>query len=346
MASYDALNGAAAVFDRSGSDARLLVSGPDRTEWLQGLLTNDIGALARGQGCYAAYLTPQGRMIGDMRVFDRGEHVVLDVVATAREALLSRLDQFIIMEDVTLADVTAEIACIAVAGPDAAGRLAPHLGCQPADLAALPEYHQREIEGLGAGAFVASSRELGVPGFDVYLPAAGGSRLLEALREAGLADLRDDVATAARIEAGRPRFGVDMDTDTIPLEAGIENRAISFTKGCYVGQEIVIRVLHRGQGRVARRVCRLVSDAPASAGVDGDTATAALPWQAGASVSLGGKAVGRVTSAALSPRRDRLVAFAVLSREAMAHGTAVEVEAAEEWRGAVVEALAGEGRTA
>lgn len=336
----DALTTHAVVVDRSVSDARLRVTGPDRIEWLQGLLTNDVGALREGDGCYAAYLTPQGRMIGDMRVLRRADDVLLDVPGVARETLLSRLDQFIIMEDVAVADVSDEIGCVTVAGPSAAEHLAPHVGRDVETLRALGEYQHANVEVGADEGMLAATLEWGVPGFDVYLPRAAVARLLGTLQAAGLGDLHPDAATTARIEAGRPRFGVDMDTDTIPLEAGIEPRAISLTKGCYVGQEIIIRVLHRGQGRVARRLVRLVSTAPASSADGGrDAAAVALPWQAGAEVRKDGKAVGRVTSVGWSPRRDRLVALALVGRDAMADGTRVGVEAQAPWDVAGVEAL-------
>lgn len=334
---YDALHHAAAVIDRTGTDARLEVSGPDRIEWLQGLLTNDTAALRPGQGCYAAYLTPQGRMIGDMRVFHRGDRVVLDVVADARAALLSRLDQFIIMEDVVLSDVTDTTGCVSVAGPQAATWIARLTDVAGSALEGLAEYHHVPLTFGGAEGFCAASREWGVTAFNVYLPAGAASALRLALHEGGVPLVDERVREAARIEAGRPRFGIDMDTETIPLEAGIEHRAISLTKGCYVGQEVIIRVLHRGQGRVARRLCWLVSDTGATLGEDAGGPT--LPWHAGAILRLGGKDVGKVTSACVSPTRKRLLAIAFVHRDAAIEGTSVEVVGAGEWTSARVEML-------
>lgn len=332
LAQYDALHSGVAVIDRSRSDARLRVTGPDRREWLQGLLTNDVAALAAGRGCYAAYLTPQGRMLGDMRVFDRGDHVVLDVVADAREVLISRLDQFIIMEDVVLEDITDETGCISVVGPRAAERLAPLVGVDVATLAGLAEYAHVAVTVAGADGFCASTRELGVEGYDVYLPTADVVTLLARLRDLDVPMLDDGVVTTARVEAGRPRFGIDMDDETIPLEAGLEDRAISFTKGCYVGQEVVIRVLHRGQGRVARRLCRIVSDAAEAPMSD-------APWRPGAELRAGGRTVGRLTSVCVSPQRKRLLAIGMVHRDAAAPGTAVEIADGGAFTAATVEAL-------
>src|SRR5262245_4320507 len=116
MTGYDAVKKTTGIADRSG-EARFRVTGPDRVTWLQGLLTNDIAALTPGTGCYAAYLTPQGRMLADVRVLNLGEEFLLDVPAVARAAVFERLTTFIIMEDVTLEDVTGTLARIGVHGP-------------------------------------------------------------------------------------------------------------------------------------------------------------------------------------------------------------------------------------
>jgi tRNA-modifying protein YgfZ len=320
LPSYRALHATAVILDRTSSDARLVVSGPDRIEWLQGLLTNDIAALAPGGGCYAAYLTPQGRMIGDMRVLHLGETVLLDVVADAREALLSRLDQFIIMEDVSVSDASGTLACVSVAGPQAAAVLARHVAVEAAALDALGEHHHVPVVVAGAPGVCAASRELGVPGWDIYVAPDAAGLLRQALLESGVEPLSAETAVVARIEAGRPRFGVDMDADTIPLEAGIEPRAISLTKGCYVGQEVIIRVLHRGKGRVARRLCWVVSS-----DMHGESPSAA-GWHPGAALHLNGKTVGRLTSVCWSPARQRLLAIGLVHREAFEPGTTVLVE--------------------
>lgn len=334
--SYDALHRTAAVFDRTSTDSRLLVSGPDRIEWLQGLLTNDIAALTPGGGCYAAYLTPQGRMLGDMRVLHLGATVLLDVVAEARETLLSRLDQFIIMEEVTLADASDDLGCVMVAGPTASDVLSGLLSVERTALEALTEHHHLAVSYAGADGWCAATHDTGDGGFDVYLPIATSSAFLQALTDAGVSPLGPNEALTARVEAGRPRFGVDMDDDTIPLEAGIEGRAISFTKGCYVGQEVVIRVLHRGKGRVARRLCWVVADRSPE-GADRDVS--ADVWVPGADVRLRDKVVGSLTSACWSPARGQWLAMALLHRDAFEPGTAIDVVKGDAIVPAIVERL-------
>lgn len=325
MTGYDAVKKTTGMADRSG-EARFRVTGPDRVTWLQGLLTNDIAALTPGTGCYAAYLTPQGRMLADMRVLNLGEEFLIDVPAVARAPVFERLTTFIIMEDVTLEDVTDTLARVGVHGPGAAGVLSslPLQGAALESLSSLAEHATVRVS-LGRASFrehdgliIAGSRELGadVVGFDVYCPAAAKPALIDALRTAGAEDIDAEAWNTLRIEGGRPQFGIDMTTDTIPLEAGIEDRAISFSKGCYVGQEIIIRVMHRGHGRVARKLVGLQASAPVPIAVD-------------APIHAGDKDIGRVTSAAYSPSLARWIAMGYVHRDFTEPNTGVSIGAEE-----------------
>jgi folate-binding protein YgfZ len=167
-----------------------------------------------------------------------------------------------------------------------------------------------------AGVAVAIARidQLAVPGFVIYADAQQEEEVIHALVSAGAVHATPASLEAARLEAAYPIFGVDMSTDTIPLEAGIEDRAISLTKGCYVGQEVIIRVLHRGHGRVARRLVRLQ--------VEGDAP------QHAAKVFSGDREVGLITSSAKSPRLGTL-ALGYLHRDFVEAGTAVDVQAGD-----------------
>ena len=169
------------------------------------------------------------------------------------------------------------------------------------------------------GAFVAASRDFGVPAFDLFAPRTH-LPIWRTVLEARIPQAGERLLDVARIEAGRPRYGVDMHEDTIPLEAGIESRGISLDKGCYVGQEVVIRILHRGGGRVARRLVWVeraphAQDAPA--------------WAGGDSVHLGDRAVGHVTSACWSPARGGLLGIAMVHRDATEPGTVVRIGSGE-----------------
>jgi folate-binding protein YgfZ len=315
---YDAVRKTSGVRDRS-DEGRLRVTGPDRAAWLQGLLTNDIAAVKPGGGCYAAYLTPQGRMIADIRVLERGDFMLLDVPAAQKAFVLERLTTFIIMEDVAVDDVTDSLARVAVHGPGAAALLegvvkVDHDTPAIASLASLAEHASTVAEFDDHPVVIAGSRELGdaVTGFDLYCPAPVKDDLLRAIVAAGAEPIADGAWHALRVEGGRPLFGVDMTTETIPLEAGIEDRAISFTKGCYVGQEIIIRVMHRGHGRVARKLVGLTPVAPSAAG---DTIAADTPLFAGE------KSIGRITSAAWSPRANQWIAMGYVQRDSAEPGT-------------------------
>lgn len=318
---YDAARATAVWFDRGG-EGLLEVRGADRVSWLQGLLSNDVAALGPGQGCYAAYLTPQGRMIADVRVLVREEACWLDVPGAETSAVLSRLDMFVISEDVTLRDLTAETARIAVHGPMAAEAIARAFvrGADRRDacaraLAALNEHDHAAHDWHGADVLVASTADLGPPGFDVYVAAARRDEVIAALEQEGVVPGQEHEREVLRIEAGRPRFGADLDAQTIPLEAGLEDRAISFTKGCYVGQEVIVRVRDRGQGRVARRLMRLAEAAGAS---PDDPALPAARFAAGDAIVIGTDRVGVVTSAAWSPRDGRTIGLGYVQR---AHAT-------------------------
>jgi folate-binding protein YgfZ len=332
------------VFDRLDS-ARLRLTGADRTAWLQALVTNEVAALGPGQGCYAAYLTPQGRMIADLRVLSGPDDLLLDVPAVAAARLRDRFDLLVITEDVVVEDVTPAVARLSIHGPAAAGTLAaifapvvietPDSGPEPASglRSVLDRLAEHEWVGLKVAASVegsasvdpidvrvAGGRELGAPGFDVYLPAIRAEWLRALLREHDAVDGDQASWHVLRVEAGTPVFGIDMDETTIPLEAGLESRAISFTKGCYVGQEVIVRVTHRGHGRVARRLVGLIArDAPSDAGAQlghGDPITSVGDGESG-------RQIGHLTSVAFSPALNACIALGYVHRDFVQPATTV-----------------------
>jgi folate-binding protein YgfZ len=307
---YDAARRASAFFDRADRGF-IVVSGADRATYLQGLLTNDIVALKSGTGCYAAYLTPQGRMIADLWVYELGDVTLLALLRDVKDTVLAKLDQFIFSEDVQLGDVSATFASVAVVGPDAAATTARVItSISPAVLASLAEHGNLRTEFAGHPAILVRVTDTGQPGFDLYVESSQADQLKAALRAAGAQEVDPSMADVLRIEGGIPKFHLDMDEETIPLEAGIEGRAISLTKGCYVGQEVIIRVLHRGHGRVARKLVGLAFESD-SGPVSGASVTAAL------------RDIGRITSSVFSPALGRPIALAYVQREFVAAGTPV-----------------------
>jgi folate-binding protein YgfZ len=251
--------------------------------------------------------------------------MLLDVPAAQKAFVLERLTTFIIMEDVAVDDVTESLARVAVHGPGAAALLEGVVKVDDGTPVASLAEHATTVatfgDHRGHPVVIAGSRELGaeITGFDVYCPAPVKEDLLRALIAAGAEPIADNAWHALRVEAGRPLFGVDMTTETIPLEAGIEDRAISFTKGCYVGQEIIIRVMHRGGGRVARKLVGLRPSAPSALSSPDDAIAADTPLFAGE------KAIGRITSAAWSPRFNQWIAMGYVQRDSAEPGTHVTI---------------------
>jgi folate-binding protein YgfZ len=287
--------------------AQIAVAGADRATYLQGLLTNDIQALTDGSGCYAAWLSPQGRMLTDMHVLQSAGMILLDVPADQEAATLARLDQFLFSEDVRIESLAEAMTGIWIHGPRAAAVIEHAVGAD-VQVGRFSSYQHTTATWDGEPVSVARIDQLGVPGYCVFLGRATAPRFVAALEAAGAARVTPDALQAARIEAGYPIFGIDMTDDTIPLEAGIEDRAISFTKGCFVGQEIVIRVLHRGGGRVARKLVGLTlsSDSPR-----------------GTEIFAGDRKIGFVTSVATSSRLGP-IALGYVHRDFSAAGTAVQ----------------------
>lgn len=309
---YRVLHDRAGLVDRS-QRGRLRLTGTDRRDYLQGLLTNEIAALAAGTGCYAALLTPQGRMISDMSVAETGDAIVMDLEREVTDTVLAHLDKFIIMEDVRVADESGALAQVGVYGSDAARVVSDALTADRGELGGLRVFENRILQWNSAPVLAMRRDDIGVTGFDLLVAADLREALIAAVRSAGAADIDPEVVEVSRVEAGRPMFGRDMTEDTIPLEAGIEDRAISLTKGCYVGQEIIIRVLHRGHGRVARRLVGLTLDTAAATPAPGDR------------VKVGEREVGAITSAVRSLALERPIALAYVQRDFTSPGTDVAV---------------------
>jgi folate-binding protein YgfZ len=310
---YQALHDGAGLLDRR-SRGRLQLTGADRRSYLQGLLTNDIAALSPGQGCYAALLSAQGRMLSDMRVSELGDRILIDLPGTTAESVRQRLADFIFSEDVEVRDAGADLGQLGVYGPKAAAILASVLS--PSSRERLEPMTVDANQQLRLGdtpVTVVRSDDYGVAGFEVFVSASEVARLSDAVRAAGAKDVTAEAVEVTRVEAGRPEFGPDMDEHTIPLEAGIEARAISYTKGCYVGQEVIIRVLHRGHGRVARRLVGLLG-----AAADG-------PLTRGMRIEAESKPIGSITSAVVSPRLRRPIGLGYVHRDSAEPGTVLQV---------------------
>jgi tRNA-modifying protein YgfZ len=279
---YRALRESAGMIDRSPR-GKLTARGAEAAEYLQGQLTNDVEALAPGEGCYAALLDRKGHLQGDMRVLRLGaDEFWVDTEPIALERVHKHLDTYRVGRDVEIADVGEGHSIISVIGP--AAQEVTGSGPLP------PEGAHRE---LAAGRAVAT--DLGV---DVIVPRADAERAAHELREAGAVEVSEQAAEILRIESGRPRFGAEMTAATMPAEAGIEQRAVSFTKGCYIGQEPVARLHYKGKPNRQLRGLRLSAPAPA-----------------GEAIRSGERDLGTIGSACLSPALGP-IALAIVRREA------------------------------
>jgi tRNA-modifying protein YgfZ len=284
-AQYRQLREECGLLDRSAR-GKLMVSGSEAAEYLQGQLTNDVEALAPGEGQYAALLDRKGHMQADMRVLrPSAEELWIDTEAEALEAARRHLEMYKIGREVAIADLTGERAILSLIGPRSV---------EIAGTSALPQ-HTSEATSAGGVACLAVGTDAGI---DLIAKQADAERLRETLTEAGAVEVSPEAAEVVRIESGTPRFGAEMSTETMPAEAGIVDAAVSFTKGCYIGQEPVARLHYKGRPNRHLRGLELSAPVPA-----------------GESLMLGEKEVGRVGSACVSPARGP-IALAIVRREA------------------------------
>ena len=275
---YGRLREAVGLVDRSAR-GKLRLTGAEAADYLQGQVTNDVVALAPGTGCYAALLSHKGKMLTDMRVLRGEDFLWVDTEPGALAALVRNASMYSIGRDVQHQDVTDGYAILSLVGPEARAAL---------DVA--PPGTEHSFVTGRHGLYVAT--DLGV---DLICPTEEAAAAREAL---GVEPVSEEAAECLRIESGRPRFLYDVGTDTIPQEAGLNERAVSFSKGCYVGQETVARLHYKGKPNRHLRGLRLDE-----------------PVERGEEIRLGDRAVGEVGSAAVSPAFGP-IALAVLRREA------------------------------
>lgn len=317
---HRAVREAAGLADRSHRRV-WLAAGPDAARFLQGLLSNDIEGLAPGQGCYATFLTERGMIVTDLVVLRRRDDFLLHAPPETGTKGLPLLARFLVGDDATLEDHSAGMGILGVYGPRAQEAVAA-IG---APIGSIPEWHFVERAFQGETLLVAAARWTGEEGFEILAPAgllgALWDRLLEAVRGLGGRPVGDAALDMLRVEAGTPRAGVDFDEETIPQQAGLDH-ALSFTKGCFRGQEIVLRV--RTRGHANRSLVGLELQGPAA------------PPPRGTKLLHGGVEAGTITSAIFSPTLGKPIALAMLHRTATAPGTVLEVAAAPPFTAAVV----------
>jgi len=273
------------LLDRSAR-GKLALSGAGAKEFLNGQVSNDTTALTPGHGLFATLLTPKGKMLGDLRVLDAEDELLLDTERVALQELFNTIRRFSIGYEVELHKRTLESALFSLIGPESDAVAGVALGATE---------HDHLIAQIGGAAVRLIRTDVGL---DVLFAAEAAGGVRTALLEAGAREIGEEAAECVRIERGRPRYGVDLDDTVIPQEAGLNERAVSFTKGCYVGQETVARLFYRGKPN--RQLRGLKSPEPIAVGSE---------------LSYGDRVVATVTSAALSPRFGP-IALALVRREA------------------------------
>ena len=227
----------AAVYDL-GYLTRIRITGDDRLRWLNGMVTNTVQSLPQGYGNYTLILNAQGRIQGDGYVFRAADHLLLETDRSQAPRLIAHLDHFIIMDDVELQPLDASTTTIGIAGPEAAAILTQFGFATPSENGSMrSDWHASEIH-------VSRSRSTSIPRFEIRLPSAAAAELWAALANAGAAPCGSDAMEALRILEGTPLYGVDITDRHLPQETA-QNHALNFSKGCYLGQEIVERIRSR-----------------------------------------------------------------------------------------------------
>ncbi len=302
-AEYEAVYTRAAVFDRSHR-GRIRVTGPRAAEMVSGLVTNDVSALVPGQGCYAAALTAKGKIVADVRVFAGAGQLLVDAPPRAAAGWAAMVKKYVNPRLAPHVDESAALRDIGVFGANARHVVSELTGVEAPALTALPPYAHISVEVGGATVIVVRSPELAIEGFELMLPAASFDDFWSQAVSAGAAPAGLEAWEIARVEAGRPEWGIDMDDTTIPQEANFDElHAISYTKGCYVGQETVARLHFRGHVNKHLRGVR-------AAGSEAPPLGATLHDESGAQV-------GDMRSSVRSPRLGG-IGLAMIRREVLA----------------------------
>lgn len=298
---------AAAVADMS-QRAVLRVSGPERTEFLHSFLSNHVSDLEPGQGNHSTLMTPQGKLLGDMAMLMGEEEIRLILEPAARQNVFEVLDKYAILSEVEVEDDSARYGQLSVQGPQAAACIAG-AGIE-APVAELTEpYYWIGATWQDTLLSICRSKLTEAGGYDVLVGAQAAVNLWQALVGAGAQPLGFEAFNVLRLEAGVPLYGADMDDSHIPVQANLVD-AISYDKGCYVGQEVVAKI--RSLGQVNRLLKGLV--------LDGST----VP-PTGAKLSLGDEKCGVITSAVMSPKLGKPIALGYVRRKILEMNQALTV---------------------
>jgi len=288
MNEYSALHNGALFFDRSDR-TRMRISGPKAAELVTGMVTNDVSALVLGEGQYAAALTPKGKIVADLRIFALDDSLLIDTSAAAAPGWKEMVHKYVNPRIAPYHDLTFELSDLGVFGRSARLAVSRVADVDEKDIADLAPYGHISRPFEGVTVIIARVPEMDLDGFEIFIPSEAAPSLKGKLEAAGVFPGGQDTWEIARIENGRPQWGADMDESTLPQEANFDELgAISYTKGCYIGQETVARVHFRGHVNRFLRRLRFV--------------TRPAPPNGAELVDETGKVIGDIRSSALSPR--------------------------------------------
>ena len=309
LAEHAAIREAAGVLDLSFR-GRLCLLGADRQSFLNGQVTNNVKDLKTGQGCYAALIAAKGKMQADLNIYILENEILLDFEPGLSETVKQRLEKYIIADDVQIVDVAPDYGLLSVQGPKS-NEVVNSLQLDFVLPARAMNFSSVKNETLGE-IYLSNHPRVGNTGFDLFIPTislgAVADKLIAAAQRIGGRACGWKAFDTARIEAGIPRFGTDMDETNLPPEAGLDSRAVSYTKGCYIGQEVIARIRTYGQVAKALRGLRLADDLKS------------LPRK-GDKLYLGEKEIGYITSAIASPAFKANIALGYVRREGNKIGT-------------------------
>jgi|SRR2546423_11930845 len=307
-AEYEAVRGGAGLFDLS-SRGRVRVSGGEAVQFLNGMLTNDVARLEDGAWMHAALPNPQGRLIATARVFRRGDAFIFDTEAATYERVLKNLERFTPAGDFRVHDMTKDTTTLSVQGARARETVSAALGESAAGAA---RGRTSSVQFQNSEVMVARATHTAEDGFDLFVSVGEVEALWDALVASGARPVGFDALEVLRVEAGVPRYGVDATEANVVIEVVDEAEAVSYTKGCYTGQEIIARIHWRGH--VAKRLAGLVFDREAEP-----------PTDARIKSCTEDREVGRITSTVFSPRLRRQIALGLVKYDHLAHGTEVKI---------------------
>jgi folate-binding protein YgfZ len=309
MTEYEIVrDGGAGLIDLSTVRGRIRVSGSEATMFLNGLMTNDMKTLAENRWMRSIFATVQGRLIGTVRVI-RGSDpsFLIDTETASHDAVLKTISRFTLAGDFKVSDMTAETALLSVQGQGAAELIENSFGQSVSD---VPQNGVVQTTWKNVPVTIIRASHTGEDGFDIIIDSSRKAELQQALEDRGAQPIGEDTFEILRVEAGIARFGQDVDETTVVPETNLDDNAVSYTKGCYVGQEIIVRIKHRGHPAKKLTALRFETDQQVEAGA--------------VIRSTENQEIGRVTSAVISPRQGS-IGLGYVRYEYIAGGTRVIV---------------------